>query len=195
MTTCQVVRGRHAWWQNYESSSIPLSTFPPGTAIGIGPWWLWCRSPSMIYYINRSCLHHDFPVGCAQWGGVGCVRSGSLRRGSEDWNGWPWVDLLCCWGVRASDFFFCWVGYLCIRKTSKRGSVAGRSHSTWTPSGVLQLKARETCVGAPWEVFGPRVNSTPMAKSSTPAGAAWWDGGIHLAGVLGRWFIPHRLPG
>ena len=42
--------------------------------------------------------------------------------------GWGWVPYVA--GGVAPDSLICWVGHLCVRKISKRGSVAGRSHST-----------------------------------------------------------------
>lgn len=63
------------------------------------------------------------------WGGRATVRGGG---GGDDggYDGiprwWGWVSYVA--GGVALDSFFFWVGYLCVRETSRQGLVAGRSY-------------------------------------------------------------------
>ena len=86
-------------------------------------------------------------LGWDRMGGLGGLR-GLVGKCVWHPREWGWVPYVA--GGVAPDSFICWVGYLCVRKTSKRGSwlvVPTRCELSVGPV----VGSSGTCVGEPWE--------------------------------------------
>ena len=181
-----MVRGRHSWQELAQRQQHHLFYFSSRHCCR-----LWSTHDDCYAAHLRWLLHHSvsFTLGWSVPVDRGCVRcvlcavravcvwgsSAEDQRRGVVMGGEGWVDSFCCWGECAPDSFFCWVGYLCIRKTSKRGPVAGRSYFCWTPSGAHSNRWG-LGVGKTWETFGSTVHSTPWAEPLHLLGLT--DGGV-----------------
>ena len=75
----------------------------------------------------------------------GCGAFGEVSLASL---GWGWVPYVA--GGVAPDSFICWVGYLCVRKASKRGPWPAVPTRCELPVGPV-VGSSGICVGEPWE--------------------------------------------